>query len=1219
MANNTDWLNVAPMSGEAGQTPLSLTALSNNTLSAKTATVSAHNDTYNVTGTTTVTLKAFEPTLELSRSTLRFDSTGGTATFTVFSNTAWTITYPALVHSYSTSAGTGNTEVTVVVAENQDEVSKVDVGIVKDCFNVNQLYLTVVQESFIVDLVVWPTTDIEYINTGSSTSITIDSNADWEIECPSWVTPSITSGQSGVSFVTLTAGWNSGATDRSGTITVYSGSKYVTINAHQMNYIEPYLTVTPLSYTFPIYSSSTVFTVDSYPGWSVELISTGETLWGGDVAMEVFMTIPSSVTVNLGRSGALVNGVYVPGTTYTFLTAGTYSVQYPYAGPEVPVLSGNPYITNVTISDDIETIPDYAFYGCTSLSSIYIGSGLTTVGGGAFGGCSSLSEINIEAPYAPSVSENTFYGVATGGTLNYPYGSNYNFWLQPTPNYLGYYGWPGFNGQDYILAEYEVTSTTVATKILGSYQDGSYEALFNRILADNGDEIGTTNTGFTFTSTGRHSIKFWPKTDDISTLSGGKGLFQGCTDLVSVRFADTTRVTGHHCVADCPSLTSLTLNEGLQVIGNSFESNSPNCNVLDNIGNWPRTLKKIGNDNLTDKTMTSFVIPDGITVIGNSCFSNCSYLSSVTFPNTLVTLGGGAFNNCDSLSSVTLPNSLRGLFNAFNGCGALTSIEIPEGITQIGGNSAGYADGGITNCPSLTSVTFPSTLEIVYGYFLSGDDSLVRIYSKAMSPGNAGRAFAGFNYNNGILFKPVGSNYSAWWNSDRYGQHLSGHNWIMMDWDLNTYLWETEFSWKSGHTLVTIETPSAWTISCDKEWVSLSESSGTDGQHIVDVDITANSLKTERTATVTVQSGEKTSALTITQDGLVLSSSCSYIDFKAGVRRQNITITSPANWTISSSKGWVSFSETGGTTGETTVTVIADSYSGTYARTATIYILTTENERLEIPLRQSSAKDYITITYNIETTGDTKLYNVTSAATANFSAYSIDNGDWVDLSSYNTHSFEETGLHTVRYKMIDASILQYPVFSGCTAIVEADLGDCPIVTIGNTTITDAERNSKGYLFAGCTGLTAVTLPPTLVNLGSATFYNCYNMPSYQIPASVEKIGHYCFSHSDSALSETTAITFGNANEGSNLSKLYMCIIQGCAKLKNIYSYGMTNALGYNLGSETSHSSYGNYVFYGAASIGTLHTPKYSDYSQWMSWSNYWLGSGSNNWSRLEDL
>ncbi len=145
MANNTDWLNISQMTGGTGETALSLTALTNDSLSAKTATVVAKNTTFNVSGTSLITLQGFQPTLTLSRSTLRFDSTGGTATFTVYSNTAWTINFPSMVQSYSLSAGTGDTEVTVVVGPNPQEVGRTETGLVKDIFNVNQLYLTLVQ------------------------------------------------------------------------------------------------------------------------------------------------------------------------------------------------------------------------------------------------------------------------------------------------------------------------------------------------------------------------------------------------------------------------------------------------------------------------------------------------------------------------------------------------------------------------------------------------------------------------------------------------------------------------------------------------------------------------------------------------------------------------------------------------------------------------------------------------------------------------------------------------------------------------------------------------------------------------------------------------------------------------------------------------------------------------------------------------------------------
>ena len=358
MANNTDWLNISQMTGGTGETALSLTALTNTSLEPKTATITARNTQYNVSDTTTVTIQGFVPTLTLSRSTLRFDSTGGTATFTVYSNTAWTINFPALVHSYSTSAGTGDTEVTVVLAPNPDEVAKIDTGIVKDVYNVNQLFLTIVQESFITELYVEPDDDIIFANTGSSTSVTITSNTDWELEYPSWVVPSITTGASGTTTVTFTAGEN-GPTDRSGQIIVYAGSKSVTINAFQPFYIPPYITVTPSAWTFNYMEDGKVFVVDSYPAWSGEIISTGETVWTSDTYIDVTYNIPSAMTMSViqGYRGdvsyVFCNAVRQYSNNISFPAAGTYKVRFEISeGGVAPVI-------NKTYAVSVEEVGDF--------------------------------------------------------------------------------------------------------------------------------------------------------------------------------------------------------------------------------------------------------------------------------------------------------------------------------------------------------------------------------------------------------------------------------------------------------------------------------------------------------------------------------------------------------------------------------------------------------------------------------------------------------------------------------------------------------------------------------------------------------------------------------------------------------------------------------------------------------------------------------------------
>lgn len=109
-----------------------------------------------------------------------------------------------------------------------------------------------------------------------------------------------------------------------------------------------------------------------------------------------------------------------------------------------------------------------------------------------------------------------------------------------------------------------------------------------------------------------------------------------------------------------------------------------------------------------DIVIPSSVTYDGIdysvTSIGESAFSNCMNLTSITIPNSVTFIGSGAFLNCSSLTSITIPNSITSIEDVtFMYCSGLTSITIPNSVTSIGGSA-------FMGCSNLTSITIPNSV-----------------------------------------------------------------------------------------------------------------------------------------------------------------------------------------------------------------------------------------------------------------------------------------------------------------------------------------------------------------------------------------------------------------------------------------------------------------------------------------------------------------------------
>lgn len=123
----------------------------------------------------------------------------------------------------------------------------------------------------------------------------------------------------------------------------------------------------------------------------------------------------------------------------------------------------------------------------------------------------------------------------------------------------------------------------------------------------------------------------------------------------------------------------------------------------------------IGKDAFLDNTLiTSVVVPDCVSSIGNYAFGGCSNLRSVSLTEVVENIGSYAFASCTNLGSFNLPKNLKAISNGmFSGCKLLTEIVIPEGVTSI-------ERSAFSSCTHLRDVHLPSTLISIRNFAFEG-------------------------------------------------------------------------------------------------------------------------------------------------------------------------------------------------------------------------------------------------------------------------------------------------------------------------------------------------------------------------------------------------------------------------------------------------------------------------------------------------------------------
>ena len=274
------------------------------------------------------------------------------------------------------------------------------------------------------------------------------------------------------------------------------------------------------------------------------------------------------------------------------------------------------------IPQGIEVIEEFAFFSCTSLTSISIPNSVTSIGESAFHSCSSLASISIPESVT-SIGTWAFFDCSSLTSISIP------------DNVTSIGDCAFFNCSS-------LTSISIPNSVtsIGDVAFSNCSSLTSIFIPNS-----VTSIGFNpFYGCEKITIEL---SSDHPVFSFIDGMLFSKPDKRLISYPRAKE--GSTC----------TIPQGIEIIG---------CEAF-----------------IYCSSLTSITIPNSVTSIENGAFDHCRSLTSISIPDSVTSIGVGAFADCSSLTSISIPDTVTNIgFMTFIRCSSLTDIFIPDSVTNIG-------------------------------------------------------------------------------------------------------------------------------------------------------------------------------------------------------------------------------------------------------------------------------------------------------------------------------------------------------------------------------------------------------------------------------------------------------------------------------------------------------------------------------------------------------
>ena len=380
---------------------------------------------------------------------------------------------------------------------------------------------------------------------------------------------------------------------------------------------------------------------------------------------------------------------------------------YPVTAIDMGAFEYKSGITSITIPDSVTSIGDMAFNSCDKIVSMVIPNGVQSIGYRTFAWCESLTSINIPDSVT-SIDEKAFFCCTSLTSITIPdsvttIGDHAIGYQYVSDNYELIDGFTiyGISG-----SAAEVYANENGIKFVASADDSdnktehvgfTYKVSDNGIIVTSNDEKTTGD------------IVIPSEIDGLPVTAIGREEFYGFRNVTSITIPATVTDIDISTFSTCSELEKFIVDEN-----NQYYSSDEHGVLFD------KSKSKLLRYSV-GSAAEEYIIPDGVTVIGEESFARAKKLKEIKISNTVTTIEASAFLVTWELERIVIPDSVTKLTgNAFSNSGIKSAV-LPAGITAIETRL-------FDKCTKLESVVIPASITKIDDFAFSMCDKLENVY-----------------------------------------------------------------------------------------------------------------------------------------------------------------------------------------------------------------------------------------------------------------------------------------------------------------------------------------------------------------------------------------------------------------------------------------------------------------------------------------------------------